>query len=297
MSLAPLAYIALFVLTTGVALLGYLVARTGLPPVPAAGHRGRLRQAAIRDIPGFRWLEPALRAFGRLLARLPVGGTRHRLSALIERAGTPLGLNADEVLALCVLSASACAVAAHLAGAGQVLGSLAAVWLGVVGGALPVLRLRERMQARAHQIVRALPEAIDLTSLCMNAGLDFQGALDLLVRIAPNRGEPLIGELERVLEALRLGHTRRAALEAFAERVPTAAVQDLVTSVVLAEQKGTPLASVLEIQASMLRLRRSVMAEERAARAATLLAFPLMLMLCSVLLLLFGPFVVNGLGF
>jgi len=144
--------------------------------------------------------------------------------------------------------------------------------------------------------VRALPEAIDLTSLCMNAGLDFQAALGLLVRVTPGRGH-LIGELERVLEALQLGHTRRAALAALAERVPVPAVQDLVTAVILAEQKGTPLASVLEIQASMLRLRRSVLSEERAARAATLLAFPLLLMLSCVMLLLFGPFIVGGLGF
>jgi tight adherence protein C len=296
MLLTALAALALSSLTSCAALFGYVAAGLRLPGRPGAGQRGRMRQLALAELPLFRALEPVLRASSLPFERLPLDAPRGRLESLLERAGTPLGLGSDELLALCALSgmiATGCALgfdAAHAAG------PLAPLWVGLVGCALPLLRLHEQARARQHQIVRALPEAIDLTSLCMNAGLDFQAALGLLVRVTPGRSH-LVAELQRVLEALQLGHTRRAALVALAERVPVPAVQDLVTAVVLAEQKGTPLASVLEIQASMLRLRRSVLAEERAARAATLLAFPLLLMLSSVMLLLFGPFLVSGLGF
>lgn len=294
--LTVLATLSLSSFGTSAALLGYLGAGLRVPALPTGGQRGRMRRRALAEHRLFRLLEPVLRTCSLAFERLPLGAVRQRLAALLERAGTPFGLGPDELLALCGLSgllALGCALAFDVA---RAAGSLAPLGAALVGCALPAVRLHEQARARQHQIVRALPEAIDLTSLCMNAGLDFQGALGLLVRVSPGRGH-LIAELERVQEALQLGHTRRAALVALAERVPVAAVQDLVTAVMLAEQKGTPLASVLEIQAGMLRLRRSVLSEERAARAATLLAFPLLLMLGCVMLLLFGPFIVGGLGF
>ena len=72
--------------------------------------------------------------------------------------------------------------------------------------------------------------------------------------------------MQRMLQELDLGHTRRKALEGLAERVPTEPVRDFVASVVQAEDKGTPLAEVLSVQARMLRMRRSVRAEESAAK-------------------------------
>ncbi|MEM6954133.1 MAG: type II secretion system F family protein, partial [Myxococcota bacterium] len=82
-------------------------------------------------------------------------------------------------------------------------------------------------------------------------------------------------------------------LESFAERVPTEAVRDFVGTVVQAEAKGTPLAEVLTIQAQMLRMRRSVLAEEAAAKAGLMMMGPLMIMFVVVILLLMGPFVIR----
>jgi tight adherence protein C len=166
-----------------------------------------------------------------------------------------------------------------------------------VGGALPFLRLTEEIQARQRSVSRALPPAMDLMAMCMGAGLDFAGSVALVANELTREGEPLQQELSRVLEEFSLGRTRRQALVAFGQRMPSADVRDFVSSIVQAEQKGTPLAVVLEIQARMLRMRRSVAAEEAAARAAVLLIMPMMLLLCAVLLIMFGPFIVNGVGF
>lgn len=103
-----------------------------------------------------------------------------------------------------------------------------------------------------------------------------------------------------MLQELDLGHTRRSAMEGFAARIPTDQVREFVNSVVQAEEKGSPLASVLTIQAQTQRLRRSIAAEETASEAALMLLGPMTLIFLCVIVLLLGPVVVRfmtgGLG-
>jgi len=95
------------------------------------------------------------------------------------------------------------------------------------------------------------------------------------------------------LQELKLGRTRRQALEQLAERAPCEAVRDLVASAVQSETQGTPLASVLAAQASASRQRRSVEAEETAAKAGTSLALPLSMLFIAVLMLIVSPMVLT----
>ncbi|HHH28490.1 MAG TPA: type II secretion system F family protein, partial [Polyangiaceae bacterium] len=106
--------------------------------------------------------------------------------------------------------------------------------------------------------------------------------------------DSLVEEFRFMLRELELGRTRRQALENFADRCPTEAVRDFVGTVIQSEEKGNPLAEVLRIQATMLRMRRSVMAEEAAARAAVLMMGPLMLIFSAIILVLLGPFIVQS---
>jgi tight adherence protein C len=105
--------------------------------------------------------------------------------------------------------------------------------------------------------------------------------------------EPIVEELQRVLQELDLGCTRRSAMNGLALRVPSDEVRELVNSVLQAEDKGSPLARVLTIQAQTLRLRRSVAAEEMAAEAALMLVGPMTLIFLCVIVLLLGPVVVR----
>jgi tight adherence protein C len=165
----------------------------------------------------------------------------------------------------------------------------------VMGFVWPRFRVREVIRTRVKVICRALPQAIESVSMCMGAGLDFPGSLRMLLNAETHR-DALVQEFESILEELELGHTRREALLNFAGRVQSPAVHDFVRAIVQAEQKGNPLARALRIQGLMLRLRRSVAAEEAAARAAVLMIGPMMLLLGCILLLLMGPFLVKGVG-
>jgi tight adherence protein C len=164
----------------------------------------------------------------------------------------------------------------------------------LLGAALPFIALRERRKHRQHAIARRLPTAIDLLALCMDAGLDFAGALELVALELTRPDEPLGEELLRVRQELATGRTRQTALAGFALRVPSPAVCDFAAAVAQADQKGNPLAETLEVQAQMLRMRRSIVAEEAAARASVLLILPVVVLMCAILLLLFGPFLVRG---
>jgi tight adherence protein C len=117
---------------------------------------------------------------------------------------------------------------------------------------------------------------------------------------APEPGEPIVEELARMLKELDLGCTRREALRGFARRVPTDEVRELVNSATQAEDKGSPLARTLTIQAQTLRLRRSVSVEEAASGAALMLIGPTALIFLCVIALLLGPvvvrFMVGGVG-
>jgi tight adherence protein C len=161
---------------------------------------------------------------------------------------------------------------------------------------MPYSQLSAEIKHRFKEINRTLPTVIDLAALCMGAGSDFPGAIRMIVESAGAEKGVIEEEFRRILQELDLGHTRKQALEAFLERAPTESVRDFVSATIQAEQKGNPLAEVLQIQATVLRLHRTVAAEEGAARAGVLMIIPMVLLMLCILLLLVGPFAVKGIG-
>jgi tight adherence protein C len=91
-----------------------------------------------------------------------------------------------------------------------------------------------------------------------------------------------------------LGTTRRRALENLARRVPMDAMRSIVASVIQAEELGTPLGTVLHDQATLLRLQRSVRAENRAAIASVRILIPCLLLVVAVMLAVFGPAIIRA---
>lgn len=267
-----------------------------VPPQPRLGHRGVERRRALQA-GGFAVIEPVMRLVAGSLAGLPLAKLRLRQERDLRQADHPLGLTPDELSALSVMAASTLAAAAF--GICRYLGEslLLVLPAALFGLFAPTLQLREGIRARAKEITRGLPHAIEIVAMCMGAGHDFPGALRLVADPHDGRRSALSRELRVILEHLEVGHTRREALLSFAERVRTDAVRDFVNAVIQAEQKGNPLAKVLQVQGRMLSMRRSVAAEEAAARAAVMLVAPTMILVCCVLLLLMGPFLVNGVGF
>lgn len=261
------------------------------------GARGRSRARAHRRHPVLRALDPMLRMSSRLVARALPATAQTRLTRLLLHSGNPLGLTAEELWTICLVCAALAAAtgvgAAHAMNRAPLPMLIGAFLL---GAALPVLHVRAAVMRRRRQVDRELPSAIDLLGLCMSAGVDFTRALHLWLERSAVKGSALAEEFERLAHALALGHTRAAALQALADNVPTVGVVDWANAVIHAERKGTPLAVVIETQAHMLRLRRSVAAEQAAARAALWLLLPLLLLLVAIMLILFAPFFIRGLG-
>lgn len=218
----------------------------------------------------------------------------HQLDARQRRlliwAGHPLGLLSEEMMALSLMSGSVLAALGWLQGeeAGTLLWALSGAVLGV---ALPTLRLRALAKERFLEMRRELPAAIDLTALAMSAGCDFPTALAHVIR--GQRGV-VAEEFRQVLLALELGTTRKSALQALEQRVPVDEVSDLVRAVILAEEKGSTVAEALSQQAQSSRQRRSVLAEEAAARAGTMLLVPIMLLVGCIALMLVGPLLIQS---
>lgn len=289
------AYASAAMIAGGLALGVFTLARN--PPVdtPRLGVRGLKRHQALAEGGSFATIEPLMRLVAGWCAHLPLGDKRRQIDEMLKHAGGWLGLTANEFIALSVMGAVGFSVLGLAAVTLLDLPSILVFFFAGLGAILPYVRASSEMQKRFKEVNRSLPGAIDLASLCMGAGLDFPGSLRQIVDKSGRR-DALIEELNFILQELELGRTRRQALENFADRVPTEAVRDFVGTVIQSEEKGNPLAEVLRIQARMLRMRRSVMAEEAAARAAVLMMGPLMLIFGAIILVLLGPFIVQSMN-
>jgi tight adherence protein C len=277
----------------GVSALAFHLGMTPAAERPTLGGRGLNRANALCRGGLFALVEPLVRLLAGWVSVAPLERIRRPVRRSLIHAGEYLGLSEDELIALCALSGS---------GAG-LIGLLVCELLGLPGSLVmaalcvgimtPWFRVLAVAQARARSVSRGLPGAVELAAMCMSAGLDFPGALKRIASSAADPNDPVIEEFSRVLQELDLGHTRKNAMEGFAERVPTDQVREFVNSVVQAEARGTPLGSVLTIQAQTQRLRRSIEAEETAAQAALMLLGPMTLIFLCVIVLLLGPVVVR----
>lgn len=258
------------------------------------GIRGLVRSRAIENNGLWRAVEPIVRWMGLRVHPL----LRHRLREYLDRqilfAGDPFGLLAEEFLALTLLVAAAgCAMGAIVAWvAHRSLPMCCSLGL-LLGGLAPFLTLVNLQEERKKNVHHGLPVVIDLLSLALSAGIDFPGSVKQVIASTSNPNEPLIEELNVILYELSVGKTRHDALQGFAERVPIESVRDFVAAVMQAEERGTPLEEVLRIQAQASRQRRSVRAEEAAARAGVKMFGPLLIIFCVVMLLILAPLVMG----
>lgn len=161
----------------------------------------------------------------------------------------------------------------------------------VCGWYAPLYHLRAKAHGRTRQIDRKLPYALDLISLSMTAGANFVEAIDSLTRDDP--AEPLNEELRTAMTQMNFGRTRREALLDLSARVPLESLRTVVTSVISAEELGTPLADILKVQANLMRLARTHRAEKLAGEAAVKLLIPSMLILLAVVLTILSPFAIR----
>lgn len=157
----------------------------------------------------------------------------------------------------------------------------------VLGYMLPILWLGQQIKKRKHNLQKALPDALDLLTISVEAGLAFDLALQ---RVTEKWDDDLSREFKRVLSDVRLGRSRREALRDMAERCGVDDIQSFVAAVIQADQLGVPLSKILRLQADQMRVRRRQRAEEAAQKAPVKMLFPMVFLIFPALfVVILGP--------
>lgn len=214
-----------------------------------------------------------------------------RIRANLALAGMPYSRQLSQFLAAKAALALALALAIGLSqariGAPAPRTMVGALMAGVVGFYLPGIWLGRRIARRRQLIVKALPDALDLLSISVSAGLGFDGAMQEVVQRWRN---PLTEEFGAVLRDLKLGTSRRDALRDLARRTGVEEIISFVAAVVQADELGTPMKDVLHIQAEQMRQRRRHKAEESARKAVIKMLVPMVMFIFpSLFIVLIGP--------
>jgi tight adherence protein C len=167
----------------------------------------------------------------------------------------------------------------------------------VVGYILPVFWLRSRIKKRQKIILKTLPDAIDLMTISVEAGLAFDGAMQ---RVADKWENDLSAEFGRALAEMRVGKSKRDALRELVARTGVSDLSTFVASIIQADQLGVSIAKVLRIQSEQMRIRRRQRAEEQAHKAPILMMIPMVFLIFpATYIVILGPAVpkvINGLG-
>jgi tight adherence protein C len=151
----------------------------------------------------------------------------------------------------------------------------------------PDLLLHSKTRARQKQIQRALPDALDLLVISVEAGLGFDSALHRLVE---KKSDALAAEFARVLAEMRVGRSRRDALKDLVLRTQVPDLNAFVGAILQAEQLGVSVTRVLSVQADQMRVVRRQRAEEKAAQLQLKLIFPLAIFIFPALcIVIMGP--------
>ncbi len=240
---------------------------------------------------GDRILVPMVEASARFVSRFTPQRAMERTRHQLDLAGNPNNWSATEFLGIRGLSAlllAAMALALTMlvdAGLGRQMAFT--LGMGLLGFYLPVLWLHSRIRRRQNEIIKTLPDALDLLTISVEAGLPFDGAMQ---RVAEKWNNELSRAFRRMLNEMRIGKSRREALRDMASRIEVPDVTSFVAALVQADQLGISIAKVLRIQSEQMRIRRRQRAEEKAQQAPVKMLIPMtFLIFPTILIVILGP--------
>ena len=238
-----------------------------------------------------RILLPFIRASSQFVSRFTpqrsLEATRHKL----DLAGNPNNWSATEFFGIrglaALLMAGLTFFVTMLAGAEILQRLMFIAIMGVLGFFLPVLWLGRKIRNRQDEIVKTLPDALDLLTISVEAGLPFDGAMQ---RVASKWDNELSRAFQRVLNELQVGKARRDALRDMADRMEVPDVTSFVAALIQADTLGISIAKILRIQAEQMRIKRRQRAEEKAHQAPIKMLIPMtFLIFPTILIVILGP--------
>ncbi|MDD5467483.1 MAG: type II secretion system F family protein [Anaerolineales bacterium] len=236
---------------------------------------------------------PLARKLGEIMLRFTPQNALQETARKIELAGSPRGMDPTIFWAARLLVAI---------GVGGLIFFLLSIGLKdwpwtrklmvilvfvVIGFFLPELLLTSRIQRRQKEIRKSMPDALDLLTICVEAGLGFDGAMQKVTEKWDN--ELSLG-FARALREMQLGKLRREALKDMADRMGVPEMTSFVAAVIQSEQLGVSMANVLRIQSDQMRIRRRQLAEEEAHKAPIKMLIPMALLIFpSICIVLMTP--------
>ncbi len=238
-----------------------------------------------------RVVSPTIRGIASLINRLAPQRNMEEMRHKIDLAGNPNNWTAADLLGVRGMAAIITVVIIGIplfllaTPVPQLL--LFTIAGGILGFYLPIFWLNSKIRQRKHEIQKALPDALDLLTISVEAGLGFDAAL---VKVTEKWDNELSRAFSRVNAEIRLGKLRREALRDMTTRTDVPDVSNFIAAVIQADQLGVSLAKVLRIQSDQMRIKRRQRAEEQAAQAPVKMMFPLVFLIFpSIFIVLLGP--------
>ncbi|HYR94491.1 MAG TPA: type II secretion system F family protein [Methylomirabilota bacterium] len=221
-----------------------------------------------------RTLKPIINSISRLIGRFYPANTVRSVQLKLKRAGmedtsTEFFLGVKGFAA--VVGAIAVSAILNLM-TNDLTWTIAGVFGGIVLGFMaPDFYLTSKAGGRGGGIRDQLPDALDLLTISVEAGLGFDAAI---VKVTEKMKGPLTEEFKRAAGEQRIGKSRQEALKGISERVEVKELQNFISAIVQADQLGVSMSKVLRIQSEQMRMERRQRAEEKAARAPILIMLP-----------------------
>lgn len=238
-----------------------------------------------------RVIRPILERVADFIARMTPARSIERTRHKLELAGFPYRIGPAEFMAaryiLAAIFGGAILLVLGPARLPTVQKMILIPAVTILGFFMPVVWLGSRIRRRQTEIVRSLPDALDLLTICVEAGLGFDAAMSKVVEKWNNE---LSKSFARALQEIQLGKLRREALRNMADSMDVPDVSTFVAAVIQADQLGVSISKVLRIQSDQMRVRRRQRAEELARQAPIKMLLPIaFLIFPSLFIILLGP--------
>lgn len=259
----------------------------------AKGEAVDLRKLELSQPFTERVIYPIARKLGELAIKFTPQNALNSISRKLELAGSPAKLDPTMILAMqfiAGLTFGGLVILVFTLGPTDI-GTGKTILFGVLFAALgfyfPQLWLTSQIGKRQKSIRRAMPDALDLLTVCVEAGLGFDAAM---AKVSEKWENELSLAFARVIAEIQLGKIRREALRDMADRIGLAEMTSFVAAVIQSEQLGVSLAKVLRIQSDQMRIKRRQLAEEEAHKAPIKMLIPMgLLIFPSLMIVLLTP--------
>lgn len=259
----------------------------------ARGEKVNLEEIELSQPISERVILPLAKKFGEFAIRFTPQNALQSTARKLELAGSPKGLEPATFWALrFVLAMFLGGFILFIFRIGSISWGLGLKLLMIAGFVflgfyVPNMLISSKIQRRQKNIRKALPDALDLLTICVEAGLGFDGAIGKVYEKWDNELSLAFG---RVGREIQLGKLRRDALRDMADRVGIPELTSFVAAVIQSEQLGVSMARVLRIQADQMRIKRRQLAEEEAHKAPIKMLIPMALLIFpSICIVLMTP--------